>query len=191
MYVVLEGVDTVGKSTQIKLLNEKFPDAIITKEPGGTEFGAVLRNSLLNSKKLDEKTELFLFLADRSAHYEEIIKPNLNSLVISDRSFISGIAYALSLKQFSFEWLIELNKFALENTLPDKVILFEITKDELTSRLGNKSQDRIEKRGIDYMIDVQEQMKSVSKKLNIELLLVDATQSIDEIHSKIYSFLNS
>ena len=189
MYVVLEGVDTVGKSTQIKLLNEKFPDAIITKEPGGTEFGAILRQSLLDSKKLDEKTELFLFLADRSTHFNEVIKPNLNSLIISDRSFISGIAYALSLKQFNFEWLIELNKFALEDTMPNKVVLFEITEDELTKRLSAKSNDRIEKRGIKYMIDVQEQMKNVANILNIELLLIDATKSVEEIHKKIYNFL--
>ena len=189
MYVVLEGVDTVGKSTQIKLLKEKFPDAIITKEPGGTEFGAILRQSLLNSKKLDEKTELFLFLADRSTHFNEVIKPNINSLIISDRSFISGIAYALSLKQFSFEWLIELNKFALEDTMPNKVVLFEITEDELTKRLGQKSNDRIEKRGIKYMIDVQKQMKSVANILNIELLLIDATKSVEDIHKKIYNFI--
>jgi len=189
MYIVLEGVDTVGKSTQIELLSKKFPDAIITKEPGGTEFGSILRKSLLDSKKLDAKTELFLFLADRSSHFNDVIKPNINSLIVSDRSFVSGIAYALSLNQFTFEWLMELNKFALENTMPDKIILFEITKEELTNRLGAKSNDRIEKRGIDYMIDVQTQMKNIANKLNIELLLIDARDSIEDIHKKIYDFI--
>jgi len=190
MYVVLEGVDTVGKSTQIELLSKKFPNSITTKEPGGTEFGIELRKSLLESKQLDAKSELFLFLADRSAHYDQIIKPNLNKLIISDRSLVSGIAYADSLNIFDFEWLIELNKFALDNRLPDKMVLLEISKDELTKRLSEKKNDRIEKRGIEYMLSVQSMMKNIAQKLNIEILVVDASKSIEDIHKNIYNFLS-
>ena len=92
MLVIFEGIDCVGKTTQINLLKEIYKDAIITKEPGGTKFGKKIRNLLLNGDEISKKAELFLFLADRNEHYEKVIKPNLNNLILSDRSLISGIS---------------------------------------------------------------------------------------------------
>ena len=84
--VTFEGVDGAGKSTQISLLKEAYPDAIITKEPGGTKFGQSLRNLILNGSDISFRAEVLLFLADRAQHYEKVIKPNKNSLILSDRA---------------------------------------------------------------------------------------------------------
>lgn len=106
MYVVFEGVDCVGKSTQISLLKECFKEAVFTAEPGGTKLGTHLRELLLHKPyQLDKKTELLLFLADRAQHYDEVLKANQDKLIISDRSFISGMAYA---KDFENEELLDL-----------------------------------------------------------------------------------
>ena len=99
MYAVIEGIDTAGKSTQLEILSKKYSDAIFTKEPGGTEVGLKLREMALNGEAKSKIAEMFLFLADRAEHIEEIIKPNSENMVISDRSVISGIAYA---SNFSF-----------------------------------------------------------------------------------------
>ena len=98
MYAVIEGIDTAGKSTQLELLKKKFPNAIFTKEPGGTPLGIKLRSMALNGEAKSEIAEMFLFLADRAEHIEELIKANQTNFIISDRSMISGIAYANQLE---------------------------------------------------------------------------------------------
>jgi dTMP kinase len=188
MYILIEGIDTCGKSTQIELLKKQYNNAIFTKEPGGTDFGIKARDLLLHTHINSSKAELLLFLADRAEHYDEIIKPNLDKLIISDRGFISGIAYALS-HGFDMEYLIELNRFALDNTLPQKVILFEITKEELINRVSNKSQDKIEQRGIDYLLQIQRNLIKITKYLKVEHIIIDATQNIDIINEKIKNFI--
>jgi len=95
MYVIFEGIDGCGKTTQIELLKNSFSKLIVTKEPGGTEFGIKAREILLHSEIKSAKAELLLFLADRAEHYKEVVEPNLDALVVSDRGFLSGIAYAL------------------------------------------------------------------------------------------------
>ncbi len=148
MYVAIEGIDGVGKTTQINLLKEKLKDsALFTKEPGGTDFGIKAREILLSGGLRSKRAELFLFLADRAEHFEEVIKPNLDrKTIISDRSFLSGIAYATaSDSSLDIDFLIELNRFALQNTLPDRVILFKIDEIELVKRLNSREKDKIEK----------------------------------------------
>ena len=138
MYVLFEGIDTCGKSTQIDLLAEKHPELVITKEPGGTAFGLKARDILLQDSLRSKRAELLLFLADRAEHYEEIIKPNRDKIVISDRGFISGIGYALANGDFDFNELVRLNKFALEEHFPDKVVLF-LTNMETLNVLHKKA----------------------------------------------------
>ena len=97
MLINLEGVDGAGKSTQIALLASTFKDAIITKEPGATPLGTQIRKIILGENlNISHQSEMFLFLADRAEHYEKIIKPNRDKMVFCDRSFVSGIAYAMT-----------------------------------------------------------------------------------------------
>jgi len=189
MYIVVEGIDTCGKSTQIELLADTYPQAIITKEPGATELGAKIRELVLFSDGLCSVTELLLFLADRSNHVSSVIQPNLGKLIISDRSLVSGMAYALAAKKFDFKWLETLNRFAMQDIMPDAIILFQIQEETLRERHGGKSHDVIEQRLIEYMLDVQKQLVFVSKKLGIKTLLIKAEDSIEEIQQQINTFI--
>ncbi|DAB40841.1 MAG TPA: dTMP kinase [Sulfurovum sp. UBA12169] len=191
MYILFEGIDTCGKTTQIELIAKNHPEVIITKEPGGTSFGKKAREILLNDSLSSKRAELLLFLADRAEHYEEIIKPNKDKLILSDRGFLSGIGYALANSDFDFDLLVSLNKFALQDHLPDKVILFLTDMETLKKRISQKSLDGIELRGLEYLLHVQEQMKKSLIKLSIPHLFVDATQSIDTIHTQINNFLRN
>ena len=97
MLINVEGVDGAGKSTQIAFLASTFKDAIITKEPGATPLGEQIRKIILGGNlNISHQAEMFLFLADRAEHYEKIIKPNRDKIVFCDRSFVSGIAYAMT-----------------------------------------------------------------------------------------------
>ena len=211
MYILFEGIDTCGKSTQIELIAQKNniilqklmserPDnlkvetydssnIIITKEPGGTKFGKKAREILLSDSLSSKRAELLLFLADRAEHFTNVIKPNSNKLILSDRGFLSGIGYALANGDFDFNELIKLNKFALEDTFPDKIILFLTTMDTLKLRTSQKKLDGIELRGLEYLITVQNKMQESLQKLDIDYLEVDATDSIENIHQKILTYL--
>lgn len=188
MYIVLEGIDTAGKSTQLELLKKKLPNAIFTKEPGGTPLGIKLRTMALDGEAKSKTAEMFLFMADRAEHIEEVIKKYKNNTVISDRSMISGIAYASAL---SIDELINLNLIATNNTLPTHVILLELTPIELKYRLSQKENDSIESRGIDYLINIQNRMKETIKRLNINHIFIDAGLDIKEIEKRIEDFIDA
>jgi len=179
MYIAIEGIDTAGKSTQIELLKNIYKDALFIREPGQTEIGKKFREMIFNDK-ISKKTELFLFLADRSETIETIIKPNQNKLIISDRSLISGIAYGLEF--FSLENLSIFNAFATDKIYPDLVIILKLDRDTLQKRLSQKSHDNIEKRGIDYLLSIQKNLINSCNYLNINSLIIDASLSIDEVH---------
>jgi len=194
MYVVIEGIDTAGKSTQLEILQQKYPEAIFTKEPGGTEIGLKLREMVLNGKAKSKVAEMFLFLADRAEHSFQVVKKNPNSVIISDRGFLSGIAYA---KTAPLEIAISLNIMALNGAMPDKIIILELTKEELEYRLSQKEQDSIEKRGSQYLLDIQSRMIEAINMINsmgskqIELLILDAKKTREELAEEIEKFLES
>ena len=187
MYAVIEGIDTAGKSTQLDILKEKYKEAIFTKEPGGTEIGLKLRQMAWNGEAKSKVAEMFLFLADRAEHIEEIIKPNEDKMIISDRSVISGISYASNLP---LEIVTTLNLIATSNILPSHIILLELTEEELRKRLSEKSNDSIESRGIEYLIDIQNRMKKTIEMLKLNHIYIDASLSIEEIAEKIEEFIN-
>lgn len=189
MYVLFEGIDTCGKSTQIDLISQKHPEIIVTNEPGGTAFGEKAREILLADTLASKRAELLLFLADRAEHYHEVITPNKDKVLISDRGFLSGIGYALANGDFDFDELVSLNKFALEGHFPDKVILFLTDMKTLEDRTSAKTLDGIELRGLEYLLTVQEHMKQSILKLGIPHLFVDATDDIENIHQTILTYL--
>ncbi|MCF6330581.1 MAG: dTMP kinase [Sulfurimonas sp.] len=191
MYIAIEGIDTAGKSTQITQLSKQFPDAIITKEPGATEVGHKIRNIVLSAKTNSKKAEFLLFLADRAEHIKEIIEPNVGKMIISDRSAVSGVAYALTQGEIAKEDLVKLNNFATNNNYPQKVFLLKLTKEELEYRLSKKELDGIELRGSEYLLKIQNAIIEAAKLLNIELIEIDATQKIEVITQKILININN
>ena len=189
MYILFEGIDTCGKSTQIDLIAQKHPEVIVTHEPGGTPFGKKAREILLTDSLASKRAELLLFLADRAEHYQEVIFPNKDKVIISDRGFLSGIGYALANGDFDFDELVSLNRFALEGHFPDRVILFLTDMETLKARTSEKTLDGIELRGLEYLLSVQDHMKQSILKLGIPHLFIDATDDIESIHQTILTYL--
>ena len=191
MYVVFEGVDTTGKSTQIELFKKNFDDVVAIREPGGTKLGEKLREIILQSKeKISFNAELFLFLADRAQNFEENIKGKKDKIIISDRGLISGISYALANHPaLDKDFLILMNRFALSGNLPDCVVLFVTTKELIQKRLFAKSHDNIELRGVEYLLKVQDLMIKILNSLSIKVLTIDASRPIYDIHKEIKGFI--
>jgi len=185
MYIAIEGIDTAGKSTQIEALKNYFPDAIITKEPGGTVIGKEIRELVLSARTKSKRAEFLLFLADRAEHVEEIIEPNLHKMIISDRSAVSGVAYALIQGNISTKDLVALNDFATKKIYPQKVFLLRLTKEELEFRLSQKELDGIELRGSEYLLQIQKSIKEASQLLGVTLIEIDATKDRETITKEI------
>ncbi len=192
MYILFEGIDTSGKTTQLQLLKKAMPDIITTREPGGTVFGEKIREILLNEGLSSDRAEILLFLSDRAEHYAEVVMPIRDmQTVVSDRGYISGIAYAMALGENNIDILLQMNRFAMDDRLPDAVILFSIDEESYRKRISQKSSDLIEARGIEYMMRVQKYMIETAKKSNIELLEIDATDSIENIHKKVVNYIKN
>ena len=185
MYIAIEGIDTAGKSTQIAALKQHYPNAVITKEPGGTEIGKEIREMVLSARTKSKRAEFLLFLADRAEHITEVIEPNLDKMIISDRSAVSGVAYALIQGDIEKKHLTELNNFATKNIYPQKVFLLRLTKEELEYRLSQKELDGIELRGSDYLLKIQDAIIEATILLGLELVEIDATASIESITQSI------
>lgn len=190
MLVYFEGIDGVGKSTQIELLKQDNEGLIITKEPGGTSIGEKLRDILLH-EKISKRAEILLFLADRAEHFSQIIQPNLNKIIISDRGFVSGLAYALANDEnFKFDELLSLNKFALNDYLGDKFVFFKADESVIKQRLKQRNtNDEIENRGTGYLLRVQDFMEKILLNLGANVLKINASLPREKIFLEIKKFL--
>lgn len=189
MYVAIEGIDTAGKSTQIERLKEVFTDAIFTKEPGGTPIGKEIRSMVLHGNFTSKMAELLLFLADRAEHTAEVILPNINKLIITDRSAVSGMAYASVQDICDQQRLIDLNQLATNHNLPHMVFILKLTPEELLLRLSQKEHDAIESRGTEYLLSIQDALITSSHALGITTHIIDATQPMDRITDEITTLI--
>lgn len=189
MYIAIEGIDTAGKSTQIEALSKHFPDAVVTKEPGGTKAGEKIRKIVLGGETRSKKAEFLLFLADRAEHIQEVILPNKDKTILSDRSAVSGVAYALVAGEIDKKELVALNDFATDSIYPEKVFLLKLTPKELQNRLSQKTLDGIEKRGMKYLLQIQDAIVEAAKLLNIDLIIIDATLPKEQITKEILKYV--
>ncbi len=147
MFVVIEGIDGCGKSTQARLLFEWLKgmdhDVLLTAEPTKNKIGIFIREILSGSEKVDPKTLALLFTADRYEHLENEIKPALSDgkIIISERYYHSTIAYQ-SAQGVNREWLIDLNNYALKPTVTiflDVKAGVAVKRAEMTEIFENKN----------------------------------------------------
>ncbi len=157
LFISLEGGEGAGKSTQAKLLAEFLKSqghqVVLTREPGGTDLGATIRQLFLQSDSLTPPTELFLLMADRSHHVSQLIKPALaaGKIVITDRFTDSTLAYQGFGHGIDKNWIAQLNAEATQGIMPH--ITFWLDVDPLLglARAKRKNpQDRMEKLDLEF-----------------------------------------
>jgi dTMP kinase len=186
MYIAFEGIDTAGKTTQLKALAERLENPLLTKEPGATPLGKEVRRILLHGEAPTPRAETLLFLADRAEHIARVIAPNRTRWILSDRSLVSGIAYAHVHAGIDLQTLISLNRFATGDVLPDRVVFLQLHETALRARLRDKQPDTIERRGIGFMLEVQTVMEEVIDRLALPVLKLDASISPEILTETIY-----
>lgn len=195
-FIVIEGIDGSGKSTQIQTLGEWLPlsglipkgkNVVITKEPGATQLGNKLRNILLETQSDQNcelaapcsKAALFLFMADRAQHVHEVIEPALNrgNFVLCDRFNGSTMAYQGYGDNINITSVDAISKFASNCLKPDLVIYLDISVQVSIERRRNTIDDRIEQKGMDYLLNVQTGfLKEASLRNNWDIINANGTK---------------
>lgn len=197
-FIVIEGIDGAGKSTQARLLAEWFEErgeeVILTKEPTDTAFGKLIRRlvltggreGIIDGARISHEAEALLFAADRAEHVEKLIKPALKEgkIVISDRYFYSSLAYQWA-RGLDLEWLIDLNRFAVR---PDLAILLDLPVKESMRRINRRSI----KSEFDKIAELQKTVRENYLKLAErfpEMRIVNALASVEDIHNDIVALV--
>ena len=191
--ISFEGIEGVGKSTQIKMLDEhlklKGLSTEILREPGSTVTGEKIREILLNSDEdLSSETELLLMFSARAQLIKEKIINSSNDLILFDRFFDASSAYqgygrGLSLKLINN--LIEFTKCPI----PDITFLLDISVDEGFKRKTNDTKDRIESSGNTFFENVRQGYLDLSKNNN-RIKVLDAQKPINDLHQEIVTITN-
>lgn len=158
VFIVLEGVEGSGKSTQSRLLSAWLTESgiphVLTREPGGTQVGEEIRRALLHGGEVPPRTELLLMVAARAAFVDQVVMPALarGEVVIADRYEISSFAYQGYGRGMPLEDVRRVNTFATGGLRPDITILLDIDPQEGAARRdrAGAAADRIEKAGDDF-----------------------------------------
>ncbi len=200
-FIVLEGIDGCGKTTQINELSKWLPKSglinknatlIKTREPGGSIIGKEIRDMILNNKKSYSPsilTELLLYAADRAEHISKIILPALENgnWIISDRFSGSTLAYQGYGREISIEIIKQLENIVCQNIKPDLTFFLEISPEESIQRRKNKVADRIESEGIEFLKKVNHGFKLIALENNWEI--IKASEDLNSISKQIQTSL--
>ena len=193
LFIVFEGLDGSGKSTQIKALNDKLKlnnyDVISLREPGSTEIGDKVLEILESSQKLTPIMEFLLFSISRSAIINEKIMPNLNEnkIVLCDRYFYSSIAYQGSGRDLDNDFIHKINNKIVNDVIPDIVFYFDLTWEEKIKRKGIDHSDRFEKEDKLFHENVRKSYLQMAETDSAKWIVIDATLKMDEISEIIYA----
>ena len=168
-FVVLEGGDGSGKSTQRDLLvgwvREQGVVAVSTFEPGGTELGVQLRRLLLDGEQLDARAEALLMAADRAQNVAEVVRPALarGDWVVSDRHVPSSLVYQGVVRELGVDAIASLSEFATGGLVPDLIVLLDVD-DETAEARRSPGADRMEREGVTFHIAVRNAYRDLADR---------------------------
>ena len=200
-FIVLEGIDGRGKTTQINELYKWLPESglinknrtlIKTREPGGSLLGREIRDMILNNDKANPPsnlTELLLYYADRAEHISKIILPALQNgnWIISDRFSGSTLAYQGYGRDIDVDIIKKLENIVCPNIKPDITFLLQISPEESIKRRQNKVADRIESEGLEFLKKVSHGFQLIALENNWKI--IKASKDLKSISQQIQTSL--
>ena len=192
--ISFEGIEGVGKSTQINMLNEHLKDrglkTDILREPGSTITGEKIRDILLNSSDgLADEAELLLMFASRAQLIKEKVLDSNLDFILFDRFYDASIAYQGYGRDLSLNFITTLISF-INCPAPDITFLLDISVEDGFSRKVNDVKDRIESSGLDFFNNVREGYLEVAKSDPERLKVLDASKTIEDVHDEIIEYVN-
>ena len=183
--MTFEGPEGAGKSTAIAFVAEKLReeglDVVTTREPGAGPLGAKIRELLLHGLEITPKTELLLFLADRSNHVATVIRPALaaNQTVICDRYIDSTLVYQGMARGLDKEFVEAANRFATSDLIPDLTLLLDVPAEIGLGRVRNP--DRLDKQPLEFHHAVRSGFLQLAGQDPARWIVLDATREFREV----------
>jgi dTMP kinase len=205
LFITLEGLDGSGKTTQLRKLaawlSKRIPaqDVILTRQPGGTEFGDRIRALVLDSRQtgLAAMTEMALMFADRAQAIAEVIHPALDQgkIVVCDRFTDSTEAYQGGGRELGSETVLALHRLLCGDLQPDLTILLLPSFDASLERARRRNQRAVEQTGTDenrfeqekdaFYRRVWEKYREIAAREAQRVVLIEGDLGIDEVHERV------
>ena len=196
MFIVLEGAEGSGKSTQARLIGEWLAangvEHILTREPGGTKVGEEIRAILLHGDDIPAETELLLMNAARAVFVNDVVKPALaaGKIVVADRFWLSSVAYQGYGRGLPLAEVRSICAFAAQGISPDLTVVLDVSAQESEARRAGRGADRIERAGAEFHQRVAGAYRLLPRmEANVELLSGEGAPA--EVHQRIRAVLRA
>ena len=190
-FIVLEGGDATGKTTQAALLATRLRDqgreVVQTFEPGGTALGGSLRRLLLDGEgTVEPEAEALLMAADRAQHVLEVVRPSLGrgDWVVSDRFMPSSLAYQGVGRGLGVPAIEIVNGIATGGLEPDLVVVLDLPPEVATERFG-AARDRLEEEDDAFRLAVHEAYRDLAGSRG--WVLLDASGPVDDVAGRVWA----
>ena len=190
-FVCFEGGDGAGKSTQVRLLAEALEcegrDVLVTRQPGGTELGAAIRQLVLHGDHVSPRAEALLFAADKAHHVDELIRPALaaGQIVVTDRYTDSSIAYQGAGRDLGADEIRDLGRWAVAGVLPDLTVVLDVSPEVGRARRGEQP-DRLEAEADAFHGAVRRGFLTLAAREPDRYQVVDAGLAPEQIHALVW-----
>lgn len=179
LFIVFEGGDGAGKSTQVDALVAHLAQSgrtvVRTREPGGTALGRSIRELLLHGGMVDARAEALLFAADRAHHVATVVRPALaeGAVVVQDRYLDSSVAYQGAGRSLDPVQVQGISRWATDDLRPDLTVLLDVTPETGRARRGQE-QDRLESEADEFHARVRRHFLDLAAAEQHRYLVVDA-----------------
>ena len=196
-FIVLDGPDGCGKSTQARLLAEtmekKGMTAVVLRDPGGTKIGEQIRRILLqnDNREMSVRCEALLYMASRAQLFDQSIKPALadGACVICDRWLSSTYAYQAVAGKIGVDRLLQLAQASLERTWPDLTMIMDIPSEIGLQRVG-PAPDRMEEKSADFHQRVRQAFLHLTQTRR-DVVSIDGSGTVEQVHRRIVEVIES
>ncbi|MGH8990186.1 MAG: dTMP kinase [Acidimicrobiia bacterium] len=189
-FVVLEGGDGCGKSTQVARLAQRFRaegrEVVVTREPGATPAGASIRAVVLDGEPIDARTEALLIAADRAEHAVRVLRPALErgAVVVSDRYVPSSLAYQGVARGLGVDEIERLSAWATGDLRPDVVVVLDVPAEVAAARRAGPG-DRMEREDGRFRDAVRQAYLDLASRYG--WVVVDGSRPADEVSEAVWA----
>ncbi|MEX0587056.1 MAG: dTMP kinase [Pirellulales bacterium] len=193
MFFTFDGVDGVGKTTQMDLfcgwLREQGREVVVCRDPASTPLGEKVRAILLQSgpeTPIGRRSEMLLYMAARAQLVDEVIHPALaaGKVVISDRFLLANVVYQGHAGGLDVDVLWQVGRVATEGVEPDLTFLLDMPHHEATQRI-DRPLDRMELQGEEFRARLRTGFLAEARRFPDRIRVIDASQSIEAVHAVI------
>ncbi len=195
-FIVFEGIDGSGKTTQIELLRQTLVanghNPLVTQEPDGTPLGEAAGRWLRGYPDLSPLTELLLFQAARAEHVSKVIQPALDAgrIVLCDRFTASTIAYQSCGRGLDLQMIEDLNRLATNNLQPALTIFLDLPPEAIRTRKQSDTLDEIEKQNLDFYRRIRQGYQTLAADNPDTWLTIDGTLPKETIAEMVWTHVH-